>query len=109
MLLEHCTVSNMDEQDCSGKRNCDDQGRGSSGRSQSRNFSGGRGRGNCHKRNDDDCSNRKNNANGKNNDDNNGNSTSQSKIKCSIKDFKGGTKEPEDCCHDAAASNQANV
>ena len=51
MLLKHCIASNVGEQDSSGNRNCNNQGRGSGGRSQSRNFSGGRGRGNHCKRN----------------------------------------------------------
>ena len=100
----------MGEQGGSGNRNNNDQGRGSSQGSQSRNFSGGRGRGDYHKKNNDNHANRKNDVNSKNNDDNNdGNNTSQSKIKCSTKDFKGGTKESEDHHYDAAVSNQADV
>ena len=99
----------MGEQDSSRNNdNCSNSGRGNSGRgASSRSCSGGRGRGNNRKKNNN---NSKNNGNNKNNANaNNGNTASQSKIKCSTKDFKGGTKDLEGFCCDAAASNQADV
>ena len=99
----------MIELSSSRNRNNNDSGRGSGQGSQSKSFSGGRGRNDCHKKNNNDGNSiRKNNDNSKNDDDNNGNNTSQSKIKCSTKDFKVGTKELEDHCYDAV-SNQADA
>ena len=109
MPLENHIALNVGEQDSSKNGNCNDQGKGSCGRSQSKNFSGGRGRGDCHKRNNNNHSNRKNDANGNDNNDDNGNNTSQSKIKHSSEDFKCGTKELKNHHHDAAVSNQADI
>ena len=102
-------MPNVGEQDSSrSNNNHSNPGRGNGGRgSSSRSHSGGRGRGNNGKKNNNNSKNNNNNKNDAN--ANNGNTASQSKIKHSTKDFKGGTKDLEGFHCDAAALNQADV